>query len=282
MRFILLCLAVTISGAAALAYELVWVRRLGEIFGQTAYAVNVVLGVFFAGMGVGAWLLGRVADRRGGPIGLFCVLELLIAACGIGFLTAADLVERLYLSLAPAEWPLSSALGLKALLCVVLLAVPTLAMGGTLPAITRHVVRRSAELGSRLGWLYGLNTLGAAGGVALVMFALLPRLGMRGTLLAAVGGNAAAAVIALAARLRPGGATGPAQLAEQTVNAYTQNRSKTRPTLRLRPRRRMLATHRLRRLLLAASPCRWPRRPSPGSFRSATKCSGRARWRRDS
>ena len=39
--------ALVLSGFAALVYEVVWVRRLGELFGHTAYAIQVVLAVFF-------------------------------------------------------------------------------------------------------------------------------------------------------------------------------------------------------------------------------------------
>src|SRR5439155_6901204 len=58
----LLVLATMLSGAAALVDEMVWVRLLGQVFGHTAYAVQVVLAVFFAGVAAGSaasdrWLL---------------------------------------------------------------------------------------------------------------------------------------------------------------------------------------------------------------------------------
>src|SRR5262249_50625431 len=64
-------------------------------------------------------------------------------------------------------------------------AIPAFLMGGTLPVATRYMVRRSNEVGRGIAQLYALNTLGAAAGVLLLPFVLLPALGVRRTLLAA-------------------------------------------------------------------------------------------------
>ena len=53
-----------LSGAAALADEVVWVRLMADVFGTTAGATAVVLACFMAGMGAGGLVFGRIADRR--------------------------------------------------------------------------------------------------------------------------------------------------------------------------------------------------------------------------
>ncbi len=209
--------AAFLSGAGALVHEIVWVRRLGEILGQTIWAVNVVLAVFFLGLGVGAWIFGRLADRRGGWIGLFVALEITVAASAILFWPASVLLERGWLALAPAEWPLSRALPVKAAGAGLLLTIPTLAMGGTLPALVRHVVRRSDEFAPRLGGLYGLNTLGAAAGVAAAVLLLVPRLGLLGASAAGAAANTAAALLAHVGRLRASSPTAAIQGAPPSV-----------------------------------------------------------------
>jgi spermidine synthase len=200
VRRALLGIAALASGAAALVWQILWIRRLSEAFGHSAYAVNLVLAIFFCGLGVGAWVFGRVSDRRRGAIGLYGLLECAIAAAGLGFGPACDAVEHVYLSFAPAEWPLSLSLLVKGAASVLLLAVPTLAMGGTLPALVRHAVRSTSELGALVGWLYGLNTIGAAMGAAGTVLFLLPKLGVAGTAFSATALNLAAAILAWSAR----------------------------------------------------------------------------------
>ena len=198
--------AAFVSGAAALVYEVLWVRRLGEVFGSTAAAVNVVLALFFAGLGVGAYVFGRRAEASRSPARLYAGLEAVIAVCGLLFLPASAAVESAYTSLLPAEWSAGAALAAKALGAVLLLGLPALAMGGTLPVLLR-VVRPSADrLGGDLGRLYGWNTLGGALGAVACVFWLLPKLGMAECGAVAAAGNALSALLvgALARGAPPG------------------------------------------------------------------------------
>jgi spermidine synthase len=202
LRSTLLGLAALLSGIAALVWQVLWIRRLSEAFGHGAYAVNTVLAVFFCGLGIGAAWLGRAADERRGSIRLYAALEVLIAVSGFAFGPACDAVERIYLSFAPAEWPLAASLLVKGGASAVLLAVPTIAMGGTLPALLRHAVRTTSELGARVGWLYGANTVGAAIGAAGAVLFLVPGWGVAGATATAAGLNLGAAALAWCGRVR--------------------------------------------------------------------------------
>ncbi len=64
--------------------------------------------------------------------------------------------------------------------------VPTMAMGATLPLLTRHAVRNESEVGNRVGLLYTINTLGAVFGILTAAFLLLPAWGMYATMLVGV------------------------------------------------------------------------------------------------
>jgi len=75
------------------------------------------------------------------------------------------------------------------LTCVLL--PPTICMGGTLPALTRHVSVLNANLGVGFSVLYGINTLGALTGCLVAGFLLLPFLGERMCMGAAATANAA-------------------------------------------------------------------------------------------
>jgi spermidine synthase len=71
------------SGAAALVYQSTWIRQLSLILGSTNYAVGTVLAAFMAGLGTGAFVIGRRADRARRPLALYAALELGIGIVGL-------------------------------------------------------------------------------------------------------------------------------------------------------------------------------------------------------
>ena len=48
-----------LSGAAALIYEVLWVRYLSLIFGGSHLAVTTVLAVFMGGLALGSYTIGK-------------------------------------------------------------------------------------------------------------------------------------------------------------------------------------------------------------------------------
>jgi spermidine synthase len=185
-----------LSGAAALILEAVFLRRLALLFGNTATATALVLAAFMGGLAIGATLFGRVADRASRPLRLFAWLELGTALAGVGLTWLLGGGRQAFL--APVRWlePGPARTLFELTLAFVLLLVPTILMGGTLPALSRHVIRRMDRLAGSLGLLYGLNTLGAAAGVFVAGFYLFESVGIAGSALVAaaiqlvVGGTA--------------------------------------------------------------------------------------------
>src|SRR2546421_7789484 len=68
------------SGATGLVYELLWVRILYQSFGSTIQSITTVVAAYMGGLGLGAWLLGRKADRHPRPAALYGWLEIAIGA----------------------------------------------------------------------------------------------------------------------------------------------------------------------------------------------------------
>ena len=66
-----------ISGASALIYQILWLRLLGLIFGVTVYAASTVSASFMAGLALGSFAGGRLADRARNPLMLFGAIEIL-------------------------------------------------------------------------------------------------------------------------------------------------------------------------------------------------------------
>ncbi len=75
----LLLLAFALSGAAALGYELLWTRLLAVALGNETLGVLGVLGGFFGGLALGAWILHNRARQCRNPAHLFAVLETIAA-----------------------------------------------------------------------------------------------------------------------------------------------------------------------------------------------------------
>ncbi|HCH63168.1 MAG TPA: spermidine synthase, partial [Deltaproteobacteria bacterium] len=186
------------SGFCALVYQMVWLRMFRLVFGASHASTAAVLAIFMGGLGLGGLLLGKRADDSDRPLRLYGRLELGIAlAAALSPLLLAG-VREVYLgmggALAVGTVPGTVLrLGLSALV----LAVPTLLMGGTLPAAVR-AVERGEDVGRReLGVVYGANTAGAVTGACVAVFFALEALGAQGTLLVAAALNLVVALVAI-------------------------------------------------------------------------------------
>jgi len=182
-----------LSGATGLAYQAVWFRHLHALFGVTTHAVAVVVAVFMGGLALGAWWLGRFADRDPSPLRLYGRLEIGVALLALVVGPAVAWVERAYVALHPHL--ATSTLWLSILrggLAAIAILPPTILMGGTLPALVALARRQhAAHLDRDLALLYGINTLGAVSGAALTGFVLLALWGLSRTTLAAAAVNLA-------------------------------------------------------------------------------------------
>ena len=193
----LLFALVALSGAASLAYELLWIRALGLHFGTSTPAITTVVATFMGGLGLGYVWFGARADRSARPFSLYQRLELCIAVSGLAvsplLLRVAPLLDTL------ARW--CAAAGALSALCTaavfaLLMLAPTIAMGGTVPVLA-SALSRHEQPGRALGLLYACNTLGAIAGALLPDFVCIPRYGMTFTACLAAAGNLLSALAAL-------------------------------------------------------------------------------------
>ncbi|AGC45125.1 spermine/spermidine synthase family protein [Myxococcus stipitatus DSM 14675] len=185
------------SGLCALVYQTVWLREFRLIFGASTAASAAVLAIFMAGLGLGGVLLGARADRNPRPLNFYANLELLIAGSAALSPFLVELARAGYIGVGGTT-SLGLALGsvVRLVLSALVLAVPTVLMGGTLPAAARSVQLDADPNRRHLALLYGVNTLGAVTGAALSTFILLEVYGNRTTLWLACLLNAAIAIAA--------------------------------------------------------------------------------------
>ena len=184
------------SGFAGLGYQIVWTQQFALWLGHEAAAVLAVVTAFFAGLGVGALVLGRRIEASARPERWYAGCELLIALWSLALaLLMAPIIEWM-LGLTGTQpgalWQWSVAFFGSFLL----LLPATAAMGATLPAMER-VTARLGQAGRSIAPLYACNTLGAVIGVLATAFWLIPEWGLLRTAAACAALNVLCAAAAL-------------------------------------------------------------------------------------
>jgi len=209
--------ALGVSGAVSMLYEVAWTRALALVLGSSTYAFTAMLVAFLLGIAGGsalyAWLWGT---RRPSPAA-FGALQAGIAVLVVPVIVTFERLPELLLaalrwSRAP-DFVMWTQLGLSIL---VLLPV-TLLIGATFPCAVAVATPRAARLGEAVGRIYAANTVGAVGGAVLTGFVLVPAIGVHAAIVLGVAVNLAlAACLVATAGLRPAwrwGSAGAAALA---------------------------------------------------------------------
>ena len=125
---------------------------------------------------MGSALAGRSFLARRDPIITFALLEGWIGVYGL----ASPLLLR-FVSAVPSELQF---------VCALMLLLPaTIAMGASLPVLSRAFGRDKAWPATEVGRLYAVNTAGAVLGPLLAVFALFPTVGLTKTLYVAAGAD---------------------------------------------------------------------------------------------
>lgn len=189
-----------VSGLVGLAYEVVWVRALGLLVGNSLWAAIAVIAAYMGGMAVGSLLVARWAARLRHHLRFYAAAEAIAAVAALSTAPVLAGLTRLTARMLGEE-PLAHlgvGLVMRFLVAWLFLALPTIAMGATLPLLVARVAGPARLLGS-VSTLYAANTFGAVAGVALAGFVGLPNLGETGTLSAAASLGLAVGLVALLA-----------------------------------------------------------------------------------
>ncbi len=193
-----------VSGFAALVYQVLWLRELGLLFGNTAEAAATVIAVFFAGIAAGGAWWGRRVVRHDRPLLTFGLLEVGVAAAALSHFVLVDAYHTAYplLYAAVGDVPALDT-ALKFTLALLVLFPPAFLMGGTLPAMGQHLVRRRERLAATGSLLYAINTLGGMTGAFAGAFILPLTLEFSQVYLLAVGLDLAVGIACIALAIVP-------------------------------------------------------------------------------
>jgi len=184
--------AVAVAGLTEMGIEIAALLVFQSVYGLVYHLVAVITGAFMGGLALGGWLGGRAARRGRAGVGSVLGITTALAAAPQAVAWAAGWVA----SLPPESAPLGVTI-------VPLLVVGSGLLAGALFPIVGRLLSRSegaAQSGARA---YGADLIGAAAGALVSGVALIPVMGLSGTMLVLTFLNlavAAAITVALVSR----------------------------------------------------------------------------------
>ncbi len=184
------CLAaIALSGLAALALEVIWMRVLVQSFSSAVYSFSTMLACFLFGIFYGSKKFAEFIDKRPEPHRLFGFLELTIGVTValLAILTyfvpiAYNGAIRVLLAHFPGRFGLACTVAMV-LVSLALVGIPTILLGATFPVAVKICTRNVQAVGQGTARVYAANTAGAVTGALLGGLVLIPTFGSRVSLL---------------------------------------------------------------------------------------------------
>ena len=168
-------------GFSVMGVELTAVRLLAPHFGDSAYVWTNVIGVILLALALGAWVGGRLAERRAGS-----PLATLLAGAALLVALAPLLARPLGGWLVPQELPLDAAMPAlvsgSLVATLLLFAPPIWLMGAIAPGLIVGAVRAGAATGRAAGAVSAAGTIGSLAGTFAATHWMVPVLGCRATI----------------------------------------------------------------------------------------------------
>ncbi len=157
--------------------------RSVQIFGSTTSVISTILTSLMFGLAIGGYIFGKYADRYKNSLTVYGILEIIIGCYGL-------LVPIIFSFLPPLNQQVWEgfhhsfySFGLiRFFLITIVLIIPAILIGGTLPLLSRYFIWQENVAGFTVGTLYMLNIFGAVLGTFMAGFVLLPWLGITNTI----------------------------------------------------------------------------------------------------
>lgn len=184
----LLLITYALSGFAALALEVAWVRAMVWIMSMDSYAFAAILSVILAGIGLGSLIYTLVARKIMNDKGFLIIVQFLI---GIFVLVSIYMIQHsigirnelqnvlnnigsfkfIYKAINPVTLA-------QLILSAFVLLIPSILMGIAFPVFTGIYIRICGKVGKGIGNIYSANTFGAIFGSLAMGFIIMPVFGL--------------------------------------------------------------------------------------------------------
>jgi len=180
---VLVYLAFFASGASSLIAEVTWNRMLIVVVGNSLSATAMIIVVFMGGLGLGSYLGGKVLGKDRASLVPYLMLELAIGIYVLLSPSLFELLSHLFTSLAASVNHRASLTIVRMVVTLAALLVPACLMGATFPAMISGAAPDSpSQRTARTGYLYSINTMGAAVGCFAAGYHLLFEFSVQTTL----------------------------------------------------------------------------------------------------
>jgi spermidine synthase len=174
--------AIGLSGFCALALEVFWTRALVFFLDNSTHAFTTILTAFLLGIAIGSFLIARFIDTSRKLLAWLGLTEILIGVFAILAIPILSNSAPVFQSMAdvsldsmlPWKW-----MGMRFVNSLTVMLVPTVLMGMAFPLAGKIYARNVNRVGTALGNVYAVNTVGGVFGSVVAGFVLIPLIGVQ-------------------------------------------------------------------------------------------------------
>jgi len=142
------------SSFCVMVIELVAARMLAPYIGVSLYTWTSIIGVILAGIALGNYLGGRVADRWASPL----VLGAIFLGGGVATMAILPAIKLSGAIQLPSGWPL---MALFVVRVAVIFLIPSIVLSMVSPVVIKLALADLGQTGGVVGTIYAFSTAGS-------------------------------------------------------------------------------------------------------------------------
>lgn len=189
-QFTLVLSIAAFSGFCAMVYEVVWLRLLIPVLSSSTYSFTIILAAFITGITIGSYLTFKFNDKIKSPL-------LFVGYCQLFIVISIFITLPFYEYLPFQIWKAVNSsinegssytyyLFIQFTYVFIVLVLPTIFMGMSLPVLSRFAVSDVKKSGKVIGNIFAVNTLGTVLGSLITGLVLIPFIGIYKTIVVAI------------------------------------------------------------------------------------------------
>lgn len=167
-------IAILTTGICSLTYQVIWQRYLTIILGSEARSSTIIVAIFLLGLAIGYYFFGKLTTyfkSRKALLKLYGWIEVITGIYAV-------LYSSFFWTVAESNFAQSTLYGAEIFTGFILLILPTILMGATVPIMTTVLPTTYNDISTKHAKIYGVNTVGGFAGVLLSSFILIPYYGL--------------------------------------------------------------------------------------------------------